>query len=348
MKNAVILSVILIIISSFSVFGVVCGNGITESPEQCDDGGNAEDDGCDADCNIEVNWICSGTPSVCDTKIICGNGVLDAFSGEGCDDGDTNYGDGCGFSCQPEAGWNCLNQPSVCKTTCGDAMKVGPEQCDDGNIVNGDGCSSMCQTEQQVQCIDSDGGLDSSVQGKVTYGSPSQQLEDTCEGTDYVQEWFCNPTINNLPDDQSLNCPSGTTCQNGACQTEQQVQCIDSDSGLDSSVKGTVTYSNQQFEDVCEGTDFVQEWFCNPTINNLPDDQSLNCPPGTTCQAGACQAGQQQTLTEEICQAADGIEDINDLGLLQGVIDAIKNNPGNKIDAVLDVFTALNAWFAAQ
>ena len=66
---------------------------------------------------------------------------------------------------------------------------------------------------------------------------------------------------------------SGDGCSS-ACQTEQQVQCIDNDGGLDSSVKGLVTYANQQFEDTCEGTGYVQEWYC---LNNLPDDQSLTC-----------------------------------------------------------------------
>jgi len=43
----------------------VCGNGIVESPEQCDDGGTSSGDGCDASCQVETDWTCSGEPSTC-------------------------------------------------------------------------------------------------------------------------------------------------------------------------------------------------------------------------------------------------------------------------------------------
>ena len=43
----------------------LCGNGIINSPEQCDDGNNANGDGCSSGCLIESGYTCSGTPSVC-------------------------------------------------------------------------------------------------------------------------------------------------------------------------------------------------------------------------------------------------------------------------------------------
>ena len=47
----------------------------------------------------------------------CGDGVLNAVSGEQCDDGDNNDGDGCSATCGEEAGWDCQGAPSVCSTT---------------------------------------------------------------------------------------------------------------------------------------------------------------------------------------------------------------------------------------
>lgn len=67
--------------------GPVCGNGVLESGEQCDDGNTQSGDGCSALCTVE-------TP-------VCGNGNVEA--GEQCDDGNTIPGDGCDASCLIEA-----------------------------------------------------------------------------------------------------------------------------------------------------------------------------------------------------------------------------------------------------
>src|SRR5437868_1023007 len=65
----------------------VCGDGIVEGTEVCDDGNVASGDGCNADCtSIEA----------------CGNGIVDV--GEQCDDGNAQNGDGCENNCQLSAG----------------------------------------------------------------------------------------------------------------------------------------------------------------------------------------------------------------------------------------------------
>jgi cysteine-rich repeat protein len=63
----------------------VCGNGVVEIGEQCDDGNTNDCDGCSAKCTIER----------------CGNGVVEC--GEQCDDGPNNgtAGDPCSTTC----GW---------------------------------------------------------------------------------------------------------------------------------------------------------------------------------------------------------------------------------------------------
>ena len=99
----------------------VCGNGILDPNEQCDDGNTAAGDGCSPACTIE--------PS-------CGNNVVDP--GEQCDDGNTANSDGCSSICQTEP------PPPVC----GNGKLEQGEQCDDGNTLSGDGCSSTCQAEQ--------------------------------------------------------------------------------------------------------------------------------------------------------------------------------------------------------
>jgi cysteine-rich repeat protein len=97
----------------------VCGNGVVEGTEQCDDGNTTGGDGCSADCDFEV----------------CGDGILN--QGEQCDDGNNTDGDGCSAKCVLET-----------STKCGDGVLNDGEECDDGNNVDGDGCSSKCIVEK--------------------------------------------------------------------------------------------------------------------------------------------------------------------------------------------------------
>ena len=68
----------------------VCGNGILEPGEQCDDGNLVNGDGCSSTCTIE-------TPP---PPPVCGNGIVEA--GEQCDDGNLINGDGCSCTCTLE------------------------------------------------------------------------------------------------------------------------------------------------------------------------------------------------------------------------------------------------------
>ncbi len=44
----------------------LCGNGMVQSSETCDDGNTNNNDGCSSTCTIENGWTCSGQPSVCE------------------------------------------------------------------------------------------------------------------------------------------------------------------------------------------------------------------------------------------------------------------------------------------
>ena len=64
----------------------VCGDGMIETGEQCDDGNTTAGDGCSATCQTEPP--------------VCGNGHVE--TGEQCDDGNTVSGDGCSSTCKIE------------------------------------------------------------------------------------------------------------------------------------------------------------------------------------------------------------------------------------------------------
>lgn len=134
-------------ISAENTFGV-CGNGIVETPESCDDGNLVAGDGCNATCNTEPGYNCTGTPSICAS--VCGDGIVAA--GEACDDGNLTSADGCNSFCNIEPGFSCSGSPSVCSSTCGDGIVAAVEGCDDGNLSPGDGCNGSCIIEAGFSC----------------------------------------------------------------------------------------------------------------------------------------------------------------------------------------------------
>jgi cysteine-rich repeat protein len=125
-----------------------CGDGLIDGLEACDDGNATSGDGCDASCQLEAGWECSGAPTVCEAT--CGDGLV--VGAEACDDGATTPGDGCDASCETEPGWTCAGAPSACSAVCGDGLLRDDEQCDDGDSTAGDGCSASCVPEAGWTC----------------------------------------------------------------------------------------------------------------------------------------------------------------------------------------------------
>jgi len=92
----------------------VCGNGIAEAGEGCDDGNASNADACLTSC----------------VAASCGDGFT-RTGVEQCDDGNGSNTDACLASCMT--------------ATCGDAyVRAGVEQCDDANASNADACLSSC------------------------------------------------------------------------------------------------------------------------------------------------------------------------------------------------------------
>jgi len=95
----------------------VCGNGVVEGAEECDDANEVSTDACTNHC----------------TTARCGDSIV-RTGVEQCDDGNTTSNDGC---------TNCVLDPP----RCGNAIVEAGETCDDGNTANGDSCSAGCRIE---------------------------------------------------------------------------------------------------------------------------------------------------------------------------------------------------------
>ena len=91
---------------------MLCGDGIVQAGEECDDGDGADiaiGDYCTIDCSVLLDY--------------CGNGRIE--EGEECDDGNVSFLDGCSGDCRTEF-------------TCGNGELEPGEECDDGNDDNSD------------------------------------------------------------------------------------------------------------------------------------------------------------------------------------------------------------------
>jgi len=132
-------------------FETLCGDGVAESPEECDDGAQ----------NVDA-------PDKCRTTCLkpkCFDKIAD--TGEQCDDGNGDNNDSCVSGCKTAAcgdgfvylgveecddGAGNANTADKCRTTCvkpkcGDKIKDTAEECDDGNTNANDGCNATCKLE---------------------------------------------------------------------------------------------------------------------------------------------------------------------------------------------------------
>jgi len=119
----------------------VCGDGVTEGIEVCDDGNTVTEQGCPygtpscTQCRAGCNEILNLSGAY------CGDGITQSEWSEECDDGNDTNGDGCSTSCESElTGCVVLGQDvrtleqapqswqqSSCQTLCEDTGGVIPE-----------------------------------------------------------------------------------------------------------------------------------------------------------------------------------------------------------------------------
>ena len=183
----------------------VCGNGIQDGNDECDDGNTKSDDGCSSTCKVEDGYVClvPGTP--CAKLGGCGDGILQQE--EECDDKNTVDGDGC-TSCKIDSGWICPLPSTACVAKeCGDGILAGDEECDDKNKSNGDGCSKACKIEDGYKCPEPGKKCE-----KTTCGDKKVEGTEQCDDGNTEPYDGCSPSCTAEP---KCN-PTGGACE-GAC-----------------------------------------------------------------------------------------------------------------------------------
>src|SRR5690606_17316565 len=221
----------------------VCGNGIRERGEQCEDGQDPPEsgDGCDEDCQLEdasgTVWECPPTGECLEVE--CGDGIKART--EACDDGDNSDGNGCSSECEIEDGFRC--SASGCRAICGDGQVLGDEECDDGDVESGDGCSGACAVEPFWDCDDAEpSGCVSQIvcgNGTVDPGEvcdPAKAGQSACYGPSAGAALACKGFDSGLVDpavcgngvvefQEGCDGPTGTFTGCTNCQVEDGYVC---------------------------------------------------------------------------------------------------------------------------
>lgn len=225
----------------------VCGNGVVEYNEGCEDGNATGGDGCSESCVVEAGYYCERVGSLCepiDCAAICepedvdctvegeaicydaadesaavatpviGDGIIQA--GEFCDNGTASAGNGCSATGTWEAGAEdhkyyvtigTIKDVDRVAIVCGNGRMEDSEGCDDGNDVDGDGCTD-CAMDTGYFCKNA--GVACHNVAAVEIGTGAGQCGDSA--VDANEE--CDDG-NTVAADGCTACVSDTPCGNG-------------------------------------------------------------------------------------------------------------------------------------
>jgi cysteine-rich repeat protein len=309
-----------------SCSGPVCGNGVVEPGEACDNGNLPCVSG---NCCINCSYYCIGRG--CEpprNRSICGDGII------------TNYG-GVQETCElPNSPYNTTIDgqnvtvacSSIC-TFCGDGLVNGSETCDDGNLNNTDDCRNDC-----TRC--GDGNVD---QGEVCDDGNQNNTGDYCRndctepycGDGYVDPLFnetcdngtiylyftCRPDCTYCGDgrlDEDEQCDDGNLNQTDDCRNCMPPRCGDGivDAGEecdDGNAVNTDSCRNNCLSPRCgdgivdagEECDDANHYDYDACSNNCTN---FTCPPQVDNVIGGCCTGAQNCIVCEcnLCQQAGG------------------------------------------
>ena len=302
----------------------VCGDGITDGSEQCDEGTFNGDAGtCVESCGGATPVLARCSES-CLLNVLCGDGYI--VAPEECDDTNTMNGDGCSSVCtresecgngQVELGEECdggATGSATCTVNCvlrecGDGnLDTGRgEQCDDGNRRVGDGCNATCQIEARCgnRVVEPSEDCDDGNTAPADGCSATCQVENVCGNDDREGAEVCDgdelgscPMVGGVQI-QCINSQSGAPniclCMNycGDDKIGGTEECDDGASGSDS-CRGADPDEGEPCSEIRCGDGIVDDGeTCDDGNTNPADACSNSCAPRASCGNGAVETGEE-------------------------------------------------------
>jgi cysteine-rich repeat protein len=332
----------------------ICGDGILQPTEQCDDGNTAAGDCCSPTCTfVAVGTVCRASAGQCDAAETCtgSSGVCpaDGFvtNGTTCNDGNS-----CTQTDSCQAGACTGANPVTCSAsdqchivgTCNPATGVcsNPAAADGTTCNDGNSCTQTdtCQT-----------GACTGANPVTCTASDQCHVAGTCNPTSGVCSNPVAPTGTACNDGNA--CTQTDTCSNGACSGANPITCaaLDQCHVAGTCDTATGTCSNPNIADgttcndgnSCTQTDTCQTGACtgaNPvtctasdqchvagtcdtttgTCSNPAATDGTTCDDGDGCtQTDACQTGACAGGNPVVCTASDQCHDVGTCDSLTGM-----------------------------
>ena len=290
---------------------VICGNGVLEAGEECDDNDEITDKVCDSTC-----------------KLTCGNGRVDAEVGELCDTGIASGPGACPTSCDdgqactddvlsssectaecvhsaittPVDGDGCCpagadaNTDSDCSAVCGNSVVEPGELCDTAIVAGAGACPMAC--DDMLVCTTDVLNNPGTCQAACSFTPITMPADgDGCcpAGADATTDSDCVAVCGNGVVEPSETCDTGIAMGPGACPTvcDDGVACTTNTLGNPGTCQAVCVFppiTMPADNDTCcpPGGNANNDNDCAPVCGNGVPEPGEDCDDGNMDDADAC------------------------------------------------------------